>query len=336
MADIVLDPRVLDVGLTVLDTEADGIYVCSSEPTNYSQATFGGSLALGHKFFTRGTVFGSAGAGSPDGRQVTSVAITDGVVTDSGTVSHWAAVDSTNTRLLARGVLTGGGAVTAGQAFTLGAITIRMPAVAGGGALTFTVTDVAQAWQAASDPITWTGVAIGTATSDRIVVVTVSGDAANDLSSVTVGGISATRAVGTTMTGFADGTQIWFASVPTGTTATIVVAAGSFINEIAIAVGIITGSATTAVSATQTVAIATIADPHLITATVPTNGVALISVLVDRATTPSWTNATGDANIQQVGGNSFCHLMAHGISSTPSFTGADNFSLTMAMATFGP
>jgi hypothetical protein len=121
----------LDVGLTVLDTESDNIYVCSAEPTTYTEAIT--TFKLGVKSFTRGTVFGSVGAGSPDGRQVTSVAITDGSVTDPGTVGYWAVVDSTNTRLLARGVLTGGGSVTAGQGFTLAAITIQMPATASGG-----------------------------------------------------------------------------------------------------------------------------------------------------------------------------------------------------------
>ncbi len=130
----VLGPRVLDVGLSALDAECDKIYVCSAEPTTYGQATTAGTYALGSKSFTQGTVFGAPGAGSPDGRSTVSVAITDGSITNSGTISHWAAVDSTASRLLARGAVTGGIAVTGGQSFTLGAITVNLSSSATSGA----------------------------------------------------------------------------------------------------------------------------------------------------------------------------------------------------------
>ncbi len=130
----VLGPRVLDVGLSALDAECDKIYVCSAEPTTYSQATTAGTYALGNKSFTQGTVFGSPGAGSPDGRASVSVAVTDGSITNSGTISHWAAVDSTTSRLLARGPVTGGIAVTGGQVFTLGAVTVTMSGAGAGSA----------------------------------------------------------------------------------------------------------------------------------------------------------------------------------------------------------
>ncbi len=130
----VLGPRVLDVGLSALDAECDAIYVCSSEPTTYSAATTAGAVALGSKSFTQGSVFGAPGAGSPDGRTTASVAITNGNVTNSGTISHWAAVDSTTSRLLARGAVTGGVAVTGGQTFTLEAITVNLSSMASSGA----------------------------------------------------------------------------------------------------------------------------------------------------------------------------------------------------------
>jgi hypothetical protein len=33
-----LDDRVLDSGLTVLDTEVNSLHICSQEPTTYTQA----------------------------------------------------------------------------------------------------------------------------------------------------------------------------------------------------------------------------------------------------------------------------------------------------------
>jgi hypothetical protein len=124
MCNVVLDDRVLDVGLAALDTEADKIFVCSQHPTTYAEAT--STYALGVKVFSAGAVFGAPASGSP-GRSVTSVAVTDGVITANGTVTAWAIVDSANSRLLATGPVTGSKAVTIGQGFTLGAMTLRLP-----------------------------------------------------------------------------------------------------------------------------------------------------------------------------------------------------------------
>jgi hypothetical protein len=64
---------------------------------------------------------------SPNGRLITSAAITDGTVTTSGTAAWWAATDETNSRLLAHGSLSATQVVTAGNTFTLGSFTIRLP-----------------------------------------------------------------------------------------------------------------------------------------------------------------------------------------------------------------
>lgn len=122
---LILGDRVLDNGLAALDTECDKIFVCSSAPTTYTEAT--STFALGNKNFGVGSAFGAPAAGSPDGRKVTSVAITDGTITANGTVGFWAAVDSVNSRLLANDAPTGGIAVTSGWVFTLGAIPVHIP-----------------------------------------------------------------------------------------------------------------------------------------------------------------------------------------------------------------
>lgn len=120
----------IDLGLNTLNTLADKVYVCSSTPTTFNEATLApgsGGYALGSKDFGVGAVFtGSIAAGSPAGRKLTSDAVTNGLIATNGTVMCWAIVDSVNSRLLARGPLTGGTAVTAGQGFTLEAIVVHM------------------------------------------------------------------------------------------------------------------------------------------------------------------------------------------------------------------
>ena len=124
MANIVSD-YVLDNGLQALDTLADAIYVCSTDPTNFTEAT--ATFALGNKAFGVGNVFGAPAPGAPTGRKVSTLAITDGVVTVSGTATKWAVVDSANARLLANGSLASGAALVAGGGFTLPSFDIRLP-----------------------------------------------------------------------------------------------------------------------------------------------------------------------------------------------------------------
>ena len=108
-----LNDRVYDNGLTVLDTEVSHLYICSQEPTTYAQAS--STYALGVK--ATPTV-SAPGARTPNGRKVTVTAITDGTVSATGTATHYAMVDSTNSRLLATGALSSSQAVTSGNTFT--------------------------------------------------------------------------------------------------------------------------------------------------------------------------------------------------------------------------
>lgn len=124
MANIVSD-FVLDNGLQALDALADAIYICSTDPTTFTDAT--ATFALGNKVFGVGNVFGAPAGGLPNGRKVSTVAITDGAVTVSGTATKWAVVDSANSRLLVNGSLAGGAALVAGGGFTLPSFDIRLP-----------------------------------------------------------------------------------------------------------------------------------------------------------------------------------------------------------------
>lgn len=115
--------RVLDLGLTVLDAEATHLYICSSEPTSYAAAV---TAKLGTQALAAGGI-GAPAARSPDGRKVTVAAITAGSVTATGTGSHYAIVDETNSRLLATNSVTASQVLTAGNTFSTAAFDIGIP-----------------------------------------------------------------------------------------------------------------------------------------------------------------------------------------------------------------
>lgn len=117
-----INDRVLDLGLTVLDTEADRLDICSTEPASYAAATT--TNTLGNK--TPLSV-GAPADGAVSGRSVTVAAITDGDVTGTGTATHWAISDTGNSRLIATGLLEEGIAVATGNVFTLAPFTITIP-----------------------------------------------------------------------------------------------------------------------------------------------------------------------------------------------------------------
>jgi hypothetical protein len=116
-----LNDRVFDLGLNVLDTEANRLDICTTEPTTYAQATT--TYTLGNK---TSLSIGSPAAGSPSGRKVTVAAISDGTITGNNTAAHWAITDTANSRLLAAGGLASSQSVTSGNTFTLGAFDITL------------------------------------------------------------------------------------------------------------------------------------------------------------------------------------------------------------------
>lgn len=120
-----LADRVYDNGLTTLDTEATHVYVCSQEPTTYAEAS--STYALGNK---SSLSIGAPAARSGGGREVTVAAFSDGNITANGTATHYAIVDSVNSRLLATAALTSSQTVTVNNTFSLAAFKIGMPAPA--------------------------------------------------------------------------------------------------------------------------------------------------------------------------------------------------------------
>jgi hypothetical protein len=118
-----LSDRVYDFGLDVLDNEANRVDICSSEPTTYTAAT--STASLGN---TTSITISAPTDGDTSGRKVTLSAISGASVTGTGTASHFAITDTTNSRLLATGALSGGGqSVTSGNTFSLTAVDIEIP-----------------------------------------------------------------------------------------------------------------------------------------------------------------------------------------------------------------
>lgn len=113
---------VLDAALAKLDTEANRLDICSQEPTTYAEAT--STYTLGNK---TGLSVGAPADRTPNGRKVTVASFSDGSVTGTGTATHWAVVDTANSRLLATGALSSSQAVTNGNTFSLAAFDIGIP-----------------------------------------------------------------------------------------------------------------------------------------------------------------------------------------------------------------
>lgn len=120
----------LDGGLSGLKSAADRIYICSAEPATYTAAT--STNALGNKTLTAGGVFpGAIAAGSPSGRKLSTVAVTDGTVTATGTATHFAIVSSASTRLDVAQALSASQAVTSGNQFSLTSADVRLANLGG-------------------------------------------------------------------------------------------------------------------------------------------------------------------------------------------------------------
>ena len=117
-----LDNRVFDNGLTVLDTEANAVHVTSQEATTYTEAITTYTLGVSSSLSIAAPSDRAGG-----GRKVSVASISDGSITGTGTVTHYALVDTTNTRLLATAALTASQSVTNGNTFTLATFDIGIP-----------------------------------------------------------------------------------------------------------------------------------------------------------------------------------------------------------------
>ena len=118
----------LDLALTGMKTAGcTDININTAEPTTFAAATAGAQF-LGKKVFGAGNVFpGAIAAGAPNGRKLTTAAVTDGAISTSGTAAACSITDNTNSRLAVTTTLSSSQAVTSPNPFTLGAFDVRLP-----------------------------------------------------------------------------------------------------------------------------------------------------------------------------------------------------------------
>ncbi len=109
-----------DQALSWIDTNGTRLEICSAEPSTYAGIA---AVALGNKTSLN---IAAPSDGAVSGRRVIVAAITDGTVTATGTASHYAIHNGSNT-LVAAGPLSATQAVTSGNTFTLGAFSITIP-----------------------------------------------------------------------------------------------------------------------------------------------------------------------------------------------------------------
>jgi hypothetical protein len=119
-----LDNHIYDNGLGAF-SGANQLRICSSLPTNYTEAS--ATFSLGSKV---GPTISAPQGGVPNGRQVAVSAIVDGAVATGGTGGFYALIDTVNSRLLAAGAVSSPQALIEGNPFTLSGFTIRIPAPA--------------------------------------------------------------------------------------------------------------------------------------------------------------------------------------------------------------
>jgi hypothetical protein len=117
-----LNNRVFDNGLSVLDTEANKITLTSQEATTYTEGN--ATYALGS---STSLSIAAPSDRTGGGREVVVAEVTDGSISADGTATHYAILDTVNSRLLATGSLTETQVVTSGNTFTLGSFTIGIP-----------------------------------------------------------------------------------------------------------------------------------------------------------------------------------------------------------------
>lgn len=114
-----INNEVFDQGLDYADTNGTRIDIVSTDPGG-TYATVTGNT-LGNDTVNTGTTED----GAVDGRRVIVPAITAGSVTATGTATHWALTNGTDT-VVASGSLSSSQAVTSGNTFTLDAISITI------------------------------------------------------------------------------------------------------------------------------------------------------------------------------------------------------------------
>ena len=116
-----INDLVFDSGLTVIVSNGQRVFITSTQPTTYPEAT--ATYALGNAV----AVVNAISDGNPTGRAVIVDAIAGGSVTGDGTAAFFCLVDDTNSRLLAAQAISNPQVVATGNTFSLSQWETRIP-----------------------------------------------------------------------------------------------------------------------------------------------------------------------------------------------------------------
>jgi len=192
---------------------------------------------------------------------------------------------------------------------------------------------------------TFTSRALSTAASSRKIVVAIAGyTGTTTVSSVTVGGVSATLVVQKQVNAASANAELWIAAVPTGTTGTVVVTWGAGRTGCGIGLYAVYGINPTA-SNTATASDAATAASITASLNIPATGVAIAVSTSSQAggVTQSWTNLTKNYDEQMETGSAgyqsgACAVFATtqtGLNITSTYSSSATYK-NMAAASFGP
>ena len=150
---------------------------------------------------------------------------------------------------------------------------------------------------------TFTSVGFGAAASDRQIVVTIDGTntlGGDIISSMVIGGVSATKVMGVTTTAGEIRQEIWYAAVPTGTSGTVTATWNSAVSRNYIGVYRMTGAATGATATASDVSGTGNLTGSL---TIPANGGAVALATAQGGPTCTWTNITERFEVKPASSN---------------------------------
>lgn len=193
---------------------------------------------------------------------------------------------------------------------------------------------------ASSATLTFSGMGTGTADANRVVAagIFVQGFIGT-VTGVTIGGVSATQVTGAAASATSIQTDIWYASVPTGTTATVVVTMNTS-QQYSMAVStfrIITTTPTAGTGGSGTQGFGLTASA---TITVPAGGGAIVLGQLDDSQAQSWNVATVDNARTTTGANGTSsydgHITGLSGSQTNTVTVGSNDRIATSAAPWGP
>jgi len=120
------DPAMFNAGLTAMSTNANKVFIDTSQPTTYTAASstyLCGTATPGGA----GATVGAPGNDAGTGQEVTVAAISSGgAISATATAAFWGVAYSTGSILYAGNSLSSSQSVTNGNAFTLASFTIDL------------------------------------------------------------------------------------------------------------------------------------------------------------------------------------------------------------------